>query len=48
MDLPDMAITFECGEELTNVGVLSMALRHHLTTCTNEACRRDVESELAK
>lgn len=43
-----MSIDFDCGVTANNVGVLPMALRHHLTICESDACKQDVKQELAK
>ena len=43
-----MELEFDCGVIVASVGVLTMALRHHLTVCTDVACIADVNRELAK
>lgn len=41
-----MEITYDCGHVQKNVGVLTMALRAHLSSCQDQACRADVEETL--
>lgn len=43
-----MELEFNCGVVANNVGELVMALRYHLTICTVEACRADVEESIIK
>lgn len=41
-----MEIEFDCGTTAKSVGVVSMALKYHLTVCTDEACKADVQAYL--
>lgn len=43
-----MELEFDCGVVVQSVGNLVMALNHHLTICTNEDCKRDVENNLKR
>jgi hypothetical protein len=41
-----MTLEFDCGTVAPNVGEVPMALKWHLTLCTDESCRADVQKEL--
>lgn len=43
-----MDLEFDCGVVVLNVGELVMALNHHLTICTDEACKQDVVNNLKR
>ena len=39
-------IEFDCGVLVENVGVVTMALRHHLVVCEDGRCRASVQREM--
>ena len=41
-----MEIEFDCGTIVTNIGEMGLALRHHLTVCTDPACIADIKANL--
>lgn len=43
-----MELEFDCGVIAPNVGELVLALRHHLTVCTDAACIADVNANIVK
>lgn len=43
-----MELEFDCGVVVLNVGELVMAMKHHLTICTDDDCKRDVENNLKR
>jgi hypothetical protein len=43
-----MELEFDCGTIAYNVGEVGMAMRHHLTVCTDAACIADVQANMKR
>ena len=41
-----MEIEFDCGTVASNVGNMQMAMKHHLTVCTDAECMADVAAHI--